>query len=350
MAANDGLHKNAALLELHDLFRYIQSGDPGAVGAGVNWLDTTDPDAPIWKRRNDADDGWIVMVDSAAPTSDPTIIALAALDSSAGVVTQTAADTFTKRSIAATGAGVSITNGDGVSGNPTVDLDATLDALAGLDGTAGLVVETAADTFTKRTLTAGSSKISVSNGNGASGNPTVDLGSVALGDLTNYPLTTKGDLFTRDATSPARLAVGGTNGMVLVVDSSQASGLRWANSYYTIPFIIDGGGAVITAGIKGDVMIDEPGVIVAWTILGDASGSIVVDIWCDTYANFPPLVGDSIAASAKPTLSSAQKNQDTTLTGWDTVINSGDILRFNVEATPATVTRVTVALKVRRTP
>lgn len=114
-----------------------------------------------------------------------------------------------------------------------------------------------------------------------------------------------------------------------------------------IEVVIDGGGSAITTGVKGYLEVPFDCVITAWRIVSDVSGSIVVDVWKDTYANFPPVLADTITASAKPTLSTAQKNQDTTLTGWTTSLTDGDWLAFNVDSA-TTVTRVTLSLTVRR--
>ena len=117
----------------------------------------------------------------------------------------------------------------------------------------------------------------------------------------------------------------------------------------TINFIIDGGGSpIVAAEEKGHVVVDFACVIESVTLLADQSGDIVIDIFKDTYSNFPPTVADTITASAKPTLSSAQKYQDSTLTGWTKTIAAGDVLAFNVDSC-ATVTRVLMSLKVRRT-
>lgn len=113
-------------------------------------------------------------------------------------------------------------------------------------------------------------------------------------------------------------------------------------------FIIDGGGTLIGLGIRGDIQIPFAGTITSVTLLADQSGSIVIDIWKDTLANFPPTVADTITASAKPTISSDTDSEDTTLTGWTTSISIGDILRFNVDSVTS-ITRCTLTLNIQKT-
>lgn len=114
-----------------------------------------------------------------------------------------------------------------------------------------------------------------------------------------------------------------------------------------IVYVIDGGDVVITTGQKGHLDIPFTCAITGWTILADQSGSIVIDVWKDTYANFPPTVADTITGSEKPTLSAAQKNQDLSLGTWTTSVSAGDILAFNVDSC-STITRVTLTLTATR--
>lgn len=131
-------------------------------------------------------------------------------------------------------------------------------------------------------------------------------------------------------------------------DDIADSALFLDDAYDNLQIIIDGGGSAITTGVKADLLIPYNCTVLGWDILGDASGSIVVDVWKDTYANFPPTVADTITGTEKPTLSSAVKNQDTALSSWTTALTRNDILRFNVDSA-STVTRVTLSLRIKRT-
>ena len=121
-----------------------------------------------------------------------------------------------------------------------------------------------------------------------------------------------------------------------------------SNPDRAIGYVIDGGGDPITTGLAGiGLRIPYACTITEWTLHADVSGSIVVDIWKDSYGNYPPVVGDSITGSAKPTISAANRNTSTTLTGWNTSIAAGDMLYFNVDSC-ATITKAVLTLKVTK--
>lgn len=115
-----------------------------------------------------------------------------------------------------------------------------------------------------------------------------------------------------------------------------------------IGITINGNGSAITAGaIEDAIRVPFDCDIISAETVADQSGSIVIDIWKDTYANYPPTDADSITASAPPTLSTAQKATDSTLTGWTTSLTEGDYIHFNVDSV-ATVERVTLTLAVSK--
>jgi hypothetical protein len=144
----------------------------------------------------------------------------------------------------------------------------------------------------------------------------------------------------RVLTGSGRVSVtdGGAGGNV-TIDLENNSRIR------QIGITIDGGGSVITTGVKGYRSSPWTGTIVGVRLLADQSGSAVLDIWKDTYANYPPTVANTITASAKPTLSAAIKSEDTTLTGWTPSVTAGDVFGFKVDSA-STVTWLVLELSI----
>lgn len=275
-----------------------------------------------------------------------------------------------------------------------VDLTATqataiLNALvgdSGSGGTAGLAPapaagDAAANKFLKADATwavpAGAGNVNTT-GSPASGNLTKFSGATTItnGDLSG-DVTTSGTLaatiaanavttskITNSAVTLAKIANAGANSVIVGAGSGGsgsayteltvgagltmgASSLTTSTAQQTraIVFSIDGGGSALTTGIKADISVPYACTIASVVMLADQSGSVVVDIWKDTLANYPPTSGDSIVASAPPTISSATNSSDTTLTGWTTSISAGDTLRFNINSA-STITRLSLTLKV----
>lgn len=116
-------------------------------------------------------------------------------------------------------------------------------------------------------------------------------------------------------------------------------------------FLMDGLGLALTTGLKGYVRVDFAGFIQQATLLGDTSGSAVVDIYKCDYATYDPpthpAAADKITASAPPTVTGAKKSVDSTLSGWTTAFAAGDIFAFDLTSV-SNFKLLTVALKVLR--
>ena len=121
--------------------------------------------------------------------------------------------------------------------------------------------------------------------------------------------------------------------------------LRDAQGRRKIAF--DGGARRVTRGATfvnansalfppvNDVMIEIPRACVIRGVrlfTTGGTGSCVVDIRRDSYGNFPPTSADSICGAAKPTIINGNRSEDTTLSGWATNLNAGDILAIVLES------------------
>lgn len=170
---------------------------------------------------------------------------------STGIAVRSAADTWVQRSLTAPAAGITISNNDGVSGNPTFALANDLSALEGL-GSTGIAVRSAADTWVQRSVAAGNG-ISVTNGDGVAGNPTVATtgGGIAWTEVTGTSQTAavdNGYILNNAALVTLTLPDTAALGSVVRVCGKGAGGWRVAqNAGETIHF----GSSDTTTGVGG---------------------------------------------------------------------------------------------------
>lgn len=94
-------------------------------------------------------------------------------NASTGIIVKSGVDTITPRQIAVSGNGLSIANGNGISGNPTIALDALPASLASLSGN-GILAINSGSSIVARTLTGTASQISITNATGTA-NPTFSI-------------------------------------------------------------------------------------------------------------------------------------------------------------------------------
>ena len=186
------------------------------------------------------------------------------------------------------------------------------------------------------------------------GNEILNLSSwVFNGTNTGFPLIDNaGDAYTPVNDQQLIVAIDGlvqvpgidysTSGTNIIFTTAPTSGQQiyvvglstTADLTRTINFVVDAGSSPMSYGVKGDMTLDVTGKLISWTLIGDQEGQVQFDIKKVDYANFPNF--SSICGTDKPTLGNINAgtkqriNRNTTLSTWNTALNAGDILQFEI--------------------
>jgi len=217
--------------------------------------------------------------------------AIAANNSTAGFHAQTGTNTVASRTLAAPANGFSITNPAGIAGNPTFALTNDLSAVEGLAGT-GLTVRTATDTWTVRALTQPAAGITVSNGDGVSGNPTLALAN----DLSALEGLSSTGIAVRSTTDTwVQRSIAGTTDQIVAANADGVAG----NPTFSLPAQI----ILPSAATAGSVAMREAS--------GNGTNKVTIEAADNIASDFKLKLLAALPASNKPLYLDASGNVTT---------------------------------------
>jgi hypothetical protein len=204
-------------------------------------------------------------LDSGKQDVDADLTAISAL-STTGLAARTGSGTYAVRTLTGPAAGISVSDGDGVAGDPTLALTNDLSALEALSST-GIAARTGSDTWAQRTITGTASQITVADGDGASGNPTIAAVIASQGEAEAGTDSTS--LMTPQRVSQAIAALGG--GLSDVVDdtSPQLGGDLDVNGNAIVS--VSNGDIEITPNGSGAVVLDG----ISWPTADGTDGQVL---------------------------------------------------------------------------
>jgi hypothetical protein len=165
--------------------------------------------------------------------------ALSLQNAAGGIIVKDSASTVASRSIAVSGAGLSVSNADGTGGNPTLALSGLPATLANLSGS-GMLALVSGSSINPRTITGTGNQITLTNGDGQAGNPTVSIADNAI-----FPGT---GAITVPAGSNAQEPIG-ANGQIRYNNETNAF-YGYANGAWNA-FTLAGGVSTFSAGSTG---------------------------------------------------------------------------------------------------
>lgn len=266
-----------------------------------------------------------------AQSLDSDLTALAAL-STTGISVRTGSGTWTTRTLTAPAQGISISNADGVAGNPTLALTNDLAGLEALAST-GLAARTATDNWVVRTITGTAGNITVSNGGGVAGDPVINLATA--GTAGTYRSVTT-DAFGRVTvgTNPTTLAgYGITDAQPLDTDLTALAGLTTTGivartgAGTAVTRTLTAGTAISVSngdGVAGNPTITNTGVTSATgtanqVIVSGATGAVTFSLPQDINTGATPTFAQVLVAADPTTALQLATKQyvDNNITGLD---------------------------------